>query len=333
MIEVQTVLSTVSEACDSAARSFYFGLQQLWNCSRIVFDLFAKAIRQPMIYKLGSINSNREGFERLAEFWSLASILLNRPLELDLSNCTSFDANMAAVLGAILSLIADNPNQIEIVNVPSPIEHSLRRNQFLTHYGYPHLEAGPTVLPFRRFQLTDQRLFDDYLRHHLPGKGFPQITEGAGKVLQQSVFEVFQNAVTHSESKLGVFVCGQFFPKELRLNLTVSDAGIGISRKVRAFLGNSQLTSEGAIQWALEGGNTTRTGRRPGGVGLKFLQEFVRRNRGNFQIVSEDALYGASTGYDKLGFSLPGTTVNFEINTADTQSHRLGPEVTPEEIF
>ena len=286
-----------------------------------------------MIYKPGSITGSREGFENLAKLWSLASVLAHSVLELDFSNCTSFDANMAAALGAVLALVADKPNRIEIVNISASIEHSLRRNQFLTNYGYPPLEAGATVLPFRQFQLTDERTFIEYLRDHLPGKGFPQLRGGAGKVFQQSIFEVFQNSVAHSDSRLGVFVCGQLFPKELRLNLTVSDAGIGISRKVRAFNGNSQLTSEAAIRWALEGGNTTRAGRRPGGVGLKFLQEFVRRNGGDFQIASEDAIYGADTGYDKLSYGLPGTTVNFEINTADTQSYHLGRETKPEEIF
>lgn len=285
-----------------------------------------------MIHKLGSINSNREGFERLAELWSLASIPVGRPVELDLSNCVSFDANMAAPLGAVLALVADKLNRIEIVGVQGPIENSLRRNQFLVNYGYPPMEAGATILPFQRFQLTDERLFGDYLKRYLPGKGFPRMTEGAGKVFQQSIFEIFQNAITHSESKLGVFVCGQFFPNELRLNFTISDAGIGICGKVRAFLGDEQLTSEAAIQWALAGGNTTRTGSRPGGVGLKFMHAFVTRNRGNIQIVSGDGLYGATTGYDKLNFSLPGTTVNFEINTADTQSYH-DPDVAPDGIF
>ena len=285
-----------------------------------------------MIYKLGSVNSNREGFERLAELWSAASPLMARSLELDLSNCASFDANMASPLGAVLALIADNLNRIEIVGVQGPIESSLRRNQFLTNYAYLPLETGATVLPYRRFQVKDERLFGEYLRRYLPGKGFPRMTEGAGKVFQQSIFEIFQNAVAHSESRLGVFVCGQFFPNELRLNFTISDAGIGLSNRVRSFLGNQALTSEAAIQWALEGGNTTRTGSRPGGVGLKFLHDFVRRNRGNIQIVSGDGLYGATTGYDKLNSGLPGTTVNFEINTADTQSYHLDG-VKPEEIF
>ena len=285
-----------------------------------------------MIHKLRPLNNNREGFESLAELWSLASLLVSRSLELDLSMCTSLDGNMAAPLGALLAIVADKLNRTEIVGVLAAIENSLRRNQFLTNYGYPTLEAGPTVLPFHCFQLTDERLFGEYLKQHLPGKGFPLLTEGAGKVFQQSIFEIFQNAVAHSESRLGVFVCGQFFPNELRLNLTISDPGIGICNKVRAFLNKNDLPSEEAIQWALAGGHTTRTGRRPGGVGLKFMLDFVKRNRGNIQIVSGDGLYGANTGYDKLHSSLPGTTVNFEVNTADTQSYHE-PNVAPENIF
>jgi hypothetical protein len=285
-----------------------------------------------MIHKLGLLSNNNEGFESLAELWSLASLLVSRSLELDLSKCSSLDPNMAAPLGALLAVVADKLNRTEIVGVQAAIENSLRRNQFLTHYGYAGLEAGPTILPFQRFHLTDERLFGEYLIRHLPGKGFPRLTAGAGKVFQQSIFEIFQNAITHSESKLGVFVCGQFFPNELRLNLTISDPGIGICSKVRAFLGNQDLPSEAAIQWALAGGHTTRTGRRPGGVGLKFMLDFVKQNRGNIQIVSGDALYGATTGYDKLHSSLPGTTVTFEINTADTQSYH-DPDVAPENIF
>ena len=286
-----------------------------------------------MIYKLGSIKSNRQGFQSLAELWTIASRLVDRNLELDLSGCAFFDSNMAATLGMVLALIAAQRNQIEIVRVPGPIEDNLRRNLLLVNYDYPPLQLGPTVLPFRQYQLTEERVFAEYLRVHLLGKGFAKTTEGLGKVFQQGAFEVFQNAVAHSESKLGIFVCGQFFPAELRLSFTIADAGIGICRKVRAFNGNSQFTPEAAIQWVLEGGNTTRSGRRPGGVGLKFVREFIRRNQGNLQIAAENALYGAGSGYDKLSYSLPGTTVNFEINTGDTSLYESGVEVNPGDIF
>lgn len=286
-----------------------------------------------MIYKLATIRSNQEGFERLAQLWSEAARLFSTRLELDLSECNFFDANMAAPLGAVLALIADKFNRIEIVRVPGPIEIMMRRNLFLADFGYAPLESGGTIMPYRRFQLTDVALFAEYLRGNLRGKGFPQINEGAGKVFQQSVLEVFQNSVTHSDSRLGIFVCGQFYPHEQRLNIAISDAGVGIRDKVRQYLRKSEMSSQEAIRWALQGGNTTRTGPRPGGVGLKFLHDFVVRNRGKIQIISDDGFYEYGTGYDTLKACLPGTTVNLEINTGDTNSYRLNSGISPKSIF
>jgi len=122
-----------------------------------------------------------------------------------------FDANMASPLAAVLARIADKFNAIEIVNVPAAIERILRKNGFLTFYSYEKLaDSNLTTIPFRRIQLTDAGRFEDYLGRHLKGKGIPKMTEGLGKVFKQSVFEVFQNSVMHSRSKLGVFACGQF---------------------------------------------------------------------------------------------------------------------------
>jgi len=288
-----------------------------------------------MIYKLETIRSNSEGFELLARLWSEAAPLYSRRLELDMSECEFFDANMAAPLGAILAFIADRFNRIEIVGVLPTIESVLRRNGFLTNYGYaPDDDLGQTSLPFSRFRLDDERLFAAYLKRQLTGKGFSRINEGVGKVAQQSLFEVFQNAVTHSDSRLGIFVCGQFYPHEQRLNIAISDAGVGIRSKVRAYLRREEMPSNEAIRWALRGGNTTRTGTRPGGVGLKFLHDFIERNRGKMQMVSGDGFYEDGNECDTLMHGeLPGATVNLEINTGDTYSYRLGSEITAQDIF
>jgi len=47
----------------------------------------------------------------------------------------------------------------------------------------------------------------------------------------------------------------------------------------------------------------------------------------------DTALRFAEGAVFKLSFGLPGTTVNFEINTADTQPYHLGTDVRPEEDF
>ena len=289
-----------------------------------------------MIHYLPTIHSQREGFERLASLAADAEKLHADRLEVDFSKCGFFDANMAASLAAVLVRIADNLNAVEIVKVPSGIEHILRKNRFLLSYGYNAIDdINQTTLPYRRIQLSDAGRFEDYLNRHLQGKGIPRMTEGLGKRFKQSIFEVFQNAVIHSHSRIGVFVCGQFFPQIQRLDLTIADAGVGIRTNVRNYLG-TKISSKEAIRWALQEGHTTKTGPQPGGMGLQFLKEFIVLNKGKIHIASRQGFYEYRDGQEnlqKLAADLPGTAVNLEINTGDTSKYRLRSETSPNNIF
>ncbi|MBI4801905.1 MAG: sensor histidine kinase [Elusimicrobia bacterium] len=289
-----------------------------------------------MIYRLPTVHSRQDGYDHLAELARETASLANSRLELDFSQIGFFDANMAAPLGAILARVADRFNAIEVVSVPDMVERVLRKNGFLTLYRYPTLDdENRTTIPFRRLQRSDEGLFSDYVQRHLRGKGIPQMTEGLGKVFKKKIFEVFQNAVIHSESELGIFVCGQFFPQKQRLDLTIVDAGIGIRESVRRFLGN-KISSVDAIRWALQEGHTTKMGPQPGGLGLKFLHDFVRLNKGQIQIASRFGFYEFRNNqetFTKIAADFPGTAVTIEINTADTASYALAAEIQPGSIF
>jgi len=289
-----------------------------------------------VIHYLPTLRSQQAGFEALAALHSAATHLFLDKLELDLSRCAFLDANMAAPLAAVLARVTDSLNTVEIVNVPPSIERILRKNGFLVNYGYAPLEdRNRTTIPFRRIQLSEEGLFEDYLQRHLKGKGIPSMSQGLGKYFKQSIFEVFQNAVVHSNSRLGVFVCGQFFPQKQRLDLTISDAGVGIPSTVRGFLRRS-ISADAAICWALQKGNTTKTGGQPGGVGLKFLMEFIIHNEGKVQIASSEGFYESSGGQEvarRISSGFPGTAVNLEINTSDSKSYMLSSEISPESIF
>lgn len=289
-----------------------------------------------MIHRLQTVHSRQDGYERLAELARETTSLEASRLELDFSQVGFFDANMAAPLGAMLAQVADRFNAIEVVNVPEMVERILRKNGFLTHYRYPALDdSNRTTIPFRRLQRSDEGLFSDYVQRHLRGKGIPQMSNGLGKLFKKKIFEVFQNAVIHSESELGIFVCGQFFPQKQRLDLTIVDAGIGIRENVRRFLG-TKISSVAAISWALQEGHSTKIGPQPGGLGLKFLQDFVRLNKGRIQIASRFGFYEFDNGresFAKMAADFPGTAVTIEINTADTTSYVLASEVEPKDIF
>lgn len=104
-------------------------------------------------------------------------------------------------------------------------------------------------------------------------------------------------------------------------------------------MGND-FTPEDAIEWALEGMNTTRKPKsgKPGGFGLKLIKEFIKLNRGGLYIVSDSGFWSLSQGQvykNRFKAPFPGTIVNIEINTSDAQSYCLESEeiINAEDIF
>ena len=290
-----------------------------------------------MIHYLPSISNDRAGFEALAALARDAGSLEFDRLEVDFSRCSFFAANMASALGALLSRIELDFNSVEIVNVRDQVASILQKNEFLTEYGYPPVtDHNATTLPYRRIQLQDQTSFDGYLRRHVKGKGIPTMTEALGAVFKRKLYEVFENAVLHSGSEIGVCCCGQFFPQEQHLDITIADGGIGIRQNVRRHLRNPKLSSVDALRWALQPGHSTKTGSQPGGLGLKFLKDFITLNRGRIQIVSRFAYYRFEDGresFTKMAADLSGTAVTITINTGDTAAYCLPDEISPDDIF
>ncbi len=289
-----------------------------------------------MIYYLPTVHSNRQGFESIGALAKAAAGLFADRLQLNMSRVSFFDANMAAPLGAILAQVADKFNIVEIVAVPDEVEQVLRKNQFLTNYWYESLDDTDYItMPFRRLRLSDEGEFEEYIHRQLSGRGIPRMSEGASRVFKKKVFEVYQNAVIHSESELGVFVCGQFFPQQHRLDFTIADAGIGIRETVRRYFNNPRINSLPALKWALEPFHTTKSGPHPGGLGLEFLQKFARLNEGKIQIASRFGFYELNCDketFAKMEADFPGTAVTIGINTADEGVYFLKSEIDTDDV-
>lgn len=283
-----------------------------------------------MKYYLPTIYSDKEGFTELAllkeSFHNSSKLVIN------FSRCRFFDANMAAPLQAILLSLNAN---VSIEECSYGVETILRKNSFLLDYGYSILpDNKKTVLPYQRFQFSDSQLFNEYLNQNLLGKGIPKMSLELDKKFRKNIFEIFENCVIHSQSNQGIFVCGQFFPQQHRLDLTISDAGIGIRNNVRQKI--PDISSIEAIRWAMQQGNTTKTGSQPGGFGLSLLKKFIELNQGKVQIVSRQGYYELSGGkekFEKLDSDFLGTTINLEIRTNDNNSYCLRSEIDSTNIF
>jgi signal transduction histidine kinase len=286
---------------------------------------------------IGTIHSDINGFDALANVAMQAKGLVLDALEIDFSGCSFFEANMAAPLYAILAHNYDRLNSVDLTNLRPAIQTILRKNQFLTRFGFSEeYDTNETTLPFKIFKLSAGEQFADYLDRYMQGRGIPQMSVGLTKKFRQSLFEIFQNAALHSRSQQGIFACGQFFPSKNRIDFTIADAGIGIRENVRRYLKNKKISSCKAIEWALQEGHTTKTGRQPGGLGLKLIKDFIRLNKGKIQIVSRFGFYEFTFKDEeitKMDHDFPGTCVNIEINTNDPHAYCLVSELKAADIF
>ncbi len=97
---------------------------------------------------------------------------------------------------------------------------------------------------------------------------------------------------------------------------------------------NANTCSMLAIEWAIKDRNTTKDG-VSGGIGLALLHEFIQKNKGKIQIISNDGFWELNTNkIIKSSFKneFPGTMVNIVVKTNDKNSYMLYDEI-PDDIF
>lgn len=290
-----------------------------------------------MRHELPEIRHNHSGFVALVRLATETNACLFEDIEVDMHATGWLDADMCAAFGAVLYRLGRNLNTVRLTNVPPRIATILSKNGFLSHYGRERIpDRWGTTIPYQRFDIKDDRYFAGYIETELIHRAeMPVMSPGLLKKFRESIFEIFSNAVLHSRTELGIFSCGQFFPKRDRLDFSVADLGVGMRRNIQENAG-LDLSSEAAIEWATQGQNTTKRGSVPGGLGLKLLSEFIDLNGGCIQILSDAGYWRRAqrkTFTAPLSHAFPGTVVNVEINTADTSSYRLTSELSAADIF
>lgn len=213
---------------------------------------------------LGAVHHDRTGFEAIIDLYAAAKQCELEEIEIDMQSASWFDADMCAAFGAILYRLGRNLNSIHLVNLPDSVERILSKNGFLSSYGRKKIpDTWGTTIPYQRFDVKDDRFFGGYIEKEFVQRSeMPRMSAGLVKKFRESVFEIFSNAVIHSQTKLGIFSCGQFFPKKNRLVFAVADLGVGIRQNVQEHAA-LDLPAEKAIIWAMQGRNTTIRGRYP----------------------------------------------------------------------
>ncbi len=134
--------------------------------------------------------------------------------------------------------------------------------------------------------------------------------------LEWAANEIVDNVLLHADSPVPGAVCAQFFPKDRRLDVAISDVGRGILASLSE---SRRLWGHGdAITTALQRG-VNRNPQIGQGNGMAGALEILRRNRGRFRVWSGDVIYRLDAGEER-GFEaiplVPGTGVLLSLDTS-----------------
>ncbi|EKT4502381.1 hypothetical protein AAIP31_002290 [Flavobacterium psychrophilum] len=287
-----------------------------------------------IIYIPSKVTSHINGYELLLRLHNDLSNCKNEEIQISFKNVFWFEANLVAILGAIIEDLEDRNNIIVIIDVENFKNKNdiLFRNGFLPHYGIfsDSLFSSSTQIPYKKFREGEPHLYNSYIQTELlDNKDFPSHTERLGNEIKRNIYELFENARTHGKCK-NIHTCGQFYPTRKKLHITIVDTGKTIVNNVRDFL-KIEMNSSECIAWAMATGNTTKNGNTPGGLGLGLIFDFINLNKGKIQIVSSNGYWELREGIiskTDLNFSFDGTIANLEFDLTEDKHYRLKNEVS-----
>ncbi len=283
--------------------------------------------------------SDYDGLNSLIEIFNRVKDVNFDTITFDFQNCKWFEANLCAVLGTICHNITQNINNVEFINLDKKIETVFSKNGFLQHFGGWRLQDyNYTTIKYRRYQSNEQSLFKIYLDEELlTKKDFPRMSVDLKKKIHESIFEIFENSISHGASEY-VFSCGQYYPQKSppRIDFTIVDIGRSIKTNVNEFLKQS-LSGIETIEWVVKGNNTTKVGNTPGGLGLKLIREFLKHNKGELQIISAEGFWQQDKKNviftKNLQNRFPGTIVNLEFNIDNNYYFTKEDKLNEQNIF
>lgn len=285
-----------------------------------------------MVLTLGKIRTNFNGFQRIIEL----NNQIAKDCEIVISNW--IDANMCALLGAIFYRKKKENMVIRISDISLPVKEILQKNRFLSQFELSDKpDSYGTTIEYQRFEM-DSSMYEPFRKYVIKyfrqrSLGLPKMSPALLKRFRESLFEIFLNAVEHSDTQEGIFACGQFFPQRQRLHFTIADLGIGIDGNIHRQL-QKRLSAEDAIRWAISGKTTRRD--RSGGLGLQLIREFIKLNQGRLIIVSGAGYWELSKGEvltHTFPTPFPGTAVTIVIDTTDETSYCLSSEIDSSDVF
>jgi hypothetical protein len=271
-------------------------------------------------------------FHVLLDIWQKINQHLtnDKHLELDFQNCNFLSHVGVAFLGGLVYYTEKQGGQLTFKwdTLTDKILTNLDQNGFLSSFGEGSQPWNGNSVPYRKDDKQNEEVIMDYLLNRWLGRGWVNISPTLRNLIAGKVWEIYANAFEHSQSSIGVFSCGQHYPKQKELHLTIVDFGQGIPYNVQSMAENSSLDPAQSIEWALKPGNTTARDTFGRGMGLDFLQNFISSNRGNLKIFSNEGYVNIKDNevISKIrSVNFKGTLINIALK-CDESYYRLASE-------
>lgn len=241
---------------------------------------------------------------------------------LDFRETEYVDAIYMAFLGGMKILLSENGKSLMYrVDRNTKLYKYFRRSGLYEYF----VKSDKTYVNGNAIPFSNIHMDEEYIMHYIDKiLELAPITllSSAEENLFKNIYEIFSNSSEHSLAKCGVYACGHWMPKKNILVFSVYDTGIGIPKLIKEKV-DPNLSSEQALRWALETGNSTKqlNDGTPRGLGLSDLLKFIELNEGQLHILSNDICYSYKRGNEnilQLKRAVVGTMISFVI-IADTE--------------
>ena len=265
-----------------------------------------------------TLNDSLGDFYRLFGLWQEIQQCQSPFIVFDFSDCRFLRPNAVAFLGGLARLI-EHQDSIPIFDwktMPDNVFGNLEQNGFTTIFGTGTGGWTGNSVPYREDPIRSTNEFLSYLEDRWIGRDWVKVGDALKDETLCAVTELYDNAFTHSASKIGIFACGQRFPDLDELKLTLIDFGVGIPSNVRNYLGVEGMSARLTMKWAFEMGHSTRPEHIAGGVGLDTLRTFVKDKQGRIEIFSHDGyaiIDRNQERYDTIATFFEGTLINITV--------------------
>ena len=272
----------------------------------------------------GSITTNYAGHNALMNFYHSCKKYQNQTIQINFYKLKFFDANLCALLSAILHKLNKENNLLFVTDIDylKGDFNVLCRNGFLKS-DPPIVDLQKSTIAFKAFHPKDKKGFFEYIENDLmKHRGMPKLSEELYSNIIDDLVEIFVNYDYHSKSRDYFFVCGQYYGKTKFLKLTLVDLGDGFLPSIKKATNGVINKSNDAVLWAL-GGHSTKPKfeRVPGGLGIKGIHQFVTTNNGIFDIATGETYWSSAISDSKfpnrcINIDKPfcGTTINLSFN-------------------